>query len=179
LWEDARAILRPLNRYWDARGLDAEADAWADRVTVAAEAMTGMPPGLDTPAGALWLHAAGSRANREVQRHHFDRAEGVYLRIMGALQAMDESPLQQDHLTVAYHQLGVVAQHRADLGTAHDWYLKALAIYKELGDRPGTASICHLLGRVALERGDLGAAQDWHQRELAIKEELGDRPETR
>ncbi len=32
LWEGAQAILQPLDKYWDARGLDADADAWADQV---------------------------------------------------------------------------------------------------------------------------------------------------
>lgn len=80
-------------------------------------------------------------------------------------------------VAMTYHQLGRVAQDRGDLGTAEDWYQKALAIQQELGDRPSLASTYHNLGRVAQDRGDLGTAQDWYQKSLAIKEELGNRPD--
>ena len=176
LWVVAQAILQPLHEYWVARGLDAEASAWADLARAATEAITGAPPRLDTPAGALWLFATGSQASRELRRYHLDRAEDAYRQVMSALQAMDASPRQQKHMAGAYLQLGRVAQHRGDLGAAQDWSQQALAIQKELGDRPGIAATYHQLGTVARDRGDLSAAEDCCRKALAIREVLGDRP---
>ena len=34
-WGDAEGIVRALDEYWDTRGLDEEAAAWADRILVA------------------------------------------------------------------------------------------------------------------------------------------------
>ena len=67
LWEQAQEIARPLNSYWDARGLDEEADAWTDRVTWLTEDPDGSAARLDTPAGALWLFITGAQANRQQQ----------------------------------------------------------------------------------------------------------------
>ena len=177
LWKAAGAIMQPLYAYWGARGLDADASAWADRTREATEAITGAPPPLDTRPGALWLYATGRQADLELRRHHLDRAEGAYRQLLTALQAMDDEwPPQQGEMSAAYHQLGTVAQERGELGTAQDWYRKSLAIEEELGDRPGMAKTYHQLGIVAQERGELGTAQDWYRKSLAIEEELGDRP---
>jgi len=175
-WEDAQEILQPLDEYWDARGLDAEASAWTDRVREVTGAPAGTPPRLDTPAGALWMYATGSQANRELDRHHLDSAESAHRQILSALQAMGTSPRQQHHMAVAFHQLGIVAQTRGELDAAQDWYRKSLDIKDELGDRPGIARSYHQLGRVAQLRGELGTAQDWYRKSLAINEELGNRP---
>ncbi len=176
LWAAAGAILQPLSEYWEARGLDADAGAWADRIREATQAITGTPPPLDTQAGALWLYATGSQANRELRRHHLDRAETSYQQVLTALQAMDEGPLQQGEMAAAYLNLGVVAQERGELDAAQDWYRKSLAIDEKLGNRPGMAGAYHQLGMVAQGRGELDAAQEWYRKSLAINEELGNRP---
>ena len=67
-WDDASGIVRALNEYWDTRGLDGEAAAWADRILAAA---TGPGQSRDAAASALWLYtidhqaspAAGRRAS--------------------------------------------------------------------------------------------------------------------
>ncbi|HEX4833956.1 MAG TPA: tetratricopeptide repeat protein, partial [Trebonia sp.] len=175
-WDEAQAILEPLNDFWDARGLGVESDAWADRVRSATESVTGGPPAPDTPAGALWLFATSSQANREWRVGHLDRAEKTYRNILVTLQAMSSSAAPQAYTAVTYHQLGVVAQLRGDLGGAEEWYRRSLALLEELGDRPGLARSYHQLGRVAQDRGDLGGAEEWYRRSLALKEELGNRP---
>jgi hypothetical protein len=55
LWREAYAIASPLNEFFKARGLDEEAQAWADRARIALEQPTGVPPSLDSHAGELWL----------------------------------------------------------------------------------------------------------------------------
>jgi tetratricopeptide (TPR) repeat protein len=177
LWGPAASIIESLDDYWDVRGLYAEADAWADRARDATEAPTGAPPGLDSPAGALWLFVTGSQAGREVKRHHLDRAEGTYRQIMSALQATGASPEQKRHIATTYHHLGRVAQERGDLGAAENWYREALTTREELGNRPDLAAVYHELGTVAQGRGDPDTAQDWYHKALAIQEELGNRPD--
>ena len=49
LWADALAIAVVLNKYWTARGLNEEADAWADRARLAIEDPDGTPPQLRHP----------------------------------------------------------------------------------------------------------------------------------
>jgi tetratricopeptide (TPR) repeat protein len=176
LWDDAREILQPLDKYWDARGLDAEAGAWADRVREATEAMTGEPPRLDSPAGGLWMSAKGIQARREQRLYHFGRSKSTYRQFLTTLQTMDASPQQQQQTAMTYHNLGIVAQREGDLDAAEDWYRKSLAISEKLGDQPTMAASYHMLGVVAMLRGDLGTAQDWCRKLLAISEERGDQP---
>jgi tetratricopeptide (TPR) repeat protein len=174
LWASAAAILQPLNEYWEAQGLDADADAWADRIREATQAITGAPPPLETPAGALWLCATGIQANLEMGRHDLDRAENAYQQVLSALQAMDDSPPQQGEMAATYHQLGMVALERRELEVAENWYSKSLTIAEALGDRPDQAATYHQLGIVAQERGEEDTARNWYSKSLAIREEVGD-----
>ena len=177
-WDQALAIAKPLDQYWDARGRSAEADAWTDRVRLATEGPTGAVPALDSPAGSLWLFFTGSQAERQTISHRLDLAERTYRTILAMLQAQAPTPTRQIRLAVFYHQLGMVAQLRGRLDEAADWYARSLAINEELGDRPGTAVSYRQLGMVAQGRGRLNEAADWYARSLAINEELGDRPGT-
>jgi tetratricopeptide (TPR) repeat protein len=176
LWEPAQDILEPLDDFWDARGLDVEAGAWADRVRSATEGPDGTPPLPDNPAGAVWRFVTGSQANRELNRGHLDAAETAYLQIMGTLQLMEASPGQQRHLGNTYHQLGRVAEERGSLTTAQEWYHKSLAVKGEADDQYGTATSYHQLGNIAYVTGRLDSAQEWYQKALAIGEKLGRQP---
>jgi tetratricopeptide (TPR) repeat protein len=172
LWPAAGSILQPLYAYWDARGLDAEARAWADRIRETTEAITGAPPPLDTPPGALWLYATGRQASRELGRHHLDRAEGAYRQLLTALQAMDKWPPQQGEMSATYHQLGRVAQRRGELDTAKDWCRKCLAISEGLGNRPGMASTYGQSALLAEQQGQLAEALAWMVRCVSLFDEI-------
>jgi tetratricopeptide (TPR) repeat protein len=174
--KEAQAILQPLDEFWDARGLSQEAKGWVDRCRAVVETADGRAPGFDTAAGALWLFMVGSEAARAMGAGDLTVAEATYDAIRESLEADPKSESRDRRLTVLYHQLGVVAQNRGDLGAAEDWYRKSLEIEEALGDRPGMASSYHQLGNVAYLRGDLGAAEDWYKKSLEIKEALGDRP---
>jgi tetratricopeptide (TPR) repeat protein len=175
-WAEAQAIAQPLGFYWDARGLAAEAAAWTDRARLATEDTDGVPPGLDSTAGALWLLFAGKHAQRQADSGRLDAAEHTYREILAMLQAQPASPQQQSRVAVTFFWLGSVAQGRGRLDEAADRYTRALAIFEELGDQPEIATSYHQLGIVAQERGQLEEASDWYARSLAIREELGDRP---
>ena len=176
LWMQAQLIAQPLDIYWEMRGLSTEARGWVDRARNALEASDGTPPDLDTDAGSLWLFLIGSEAARQIEARRFDEAEDTYRRFQEVLGRQQPSPLQQQRLAVAYHQLGVVARMRGDLAAAEEWHHRALTIREPSGDRALASTDYHQLGVIAQVRGDLDAADEWYRRALAITEELGDRP---
>jgi hypothetical protein len=83
LWEQARAIARPLKDYWEARGLDEEAAKWTDRILAATENPDGSPPPLGTAAGDLWLFITAAQANRQSRAMRLDDAERTHHQILG------------------------------------------------------------------------------------------------
>jgi tetratricopeptide (TPR) repeat protein len=176
MWEQAQAIAQPLNKYWDARGLEEEAAAWTDRIQIATEEPAGSPPRLGTPAGGLWLFITGEQAGRQLRAMRLDDAEQTHRQILDMLQAQPASPRQQSHIATASNNLGAAAQLQGRLEDAEDWYCKSLAIGEDLGDRPGMADSYQQLGMAAQLQGRLEDAEDWYRKSLAIKEDLGDRP---
>ena len=174
-WAEAQKIAQPLSRYWDSRGLYAEAAAWTDRVRQATEGADGTPPALDSAPGRLWLFFAGEQAQRQMDSGRLDAAERTYHEILAMLQE-NSAPSQHGYVGTTYHQLGMVAQARGRLDEAADWYARSLAIEEELGNRPGMAASYGVFGRVAAARGRLDEAAAWYAKARAIFEELGDRP---
>jgi tetratricopeptide (TPR) repeat protein len=175
-WDAAQEIMQPLNQFWNARGLGQEARGWVDCCRAAPEDRQGNLPDLDSEAGALWLFAVGSEANRARGAGRLDDAYAVYDAIRQKVEAAPGAAEQKPRLAVVYHQLGVTAQDGGDLAGAAVWYRKSLAIDEALGDRRGMSTGYHQLGMIAQERGDLAAAEGWYQKSLAIDEALGDRP---
>ena len=172
-WDDADNIVRALNAYWETRGLDAEADVWADRIL---NATSSPEQGPDAATRSLWLYTIIARANRWMDAGRSDQAAGVYRLALSYLQDQPETAWIRDNISVIHHQLGITAQRRGRLDEAEDWYRKSLAVREELGNRPGMASAYHQLGITAQRRGRLDEAEDWYRKSLTIGEELGDRP---
>ena len=93
LYAEAQAILRPLKEFWEARGLAEEADGWVDRVRQAVEGPGGAAPDFAGDAGALWLFAVGSEANRAINAGDLAGAEQAHDAIPpGRLQGARPSP---------------------------------------------------------------------------------------
>jgi tetratricopeptide (TPR) repeat protein len=176
LFTHADAIARPLDDYWDLRGLTEEARGWVDRACQILEDANGTPPDLSTPAGDLWSFLATSQANRHLGTGQLDQAENTYQNIVDAYLQQPDTAHQRRSIAVLYHQLGMVAQKRRRLDDAERWYQRSLTLEEELGNRPGMATSYHQLGRMAQDRGRLDDAERWYQQSLAIKEDLGDRP---
>jgi hypothetical protein len=105
---EAHALMQPLNKFWDARGLGVEADGWVDRCRAALEQADGSPPALDSAAGGLWLFAVGTRANWALSAGDLDAAGATYDAIRVSLETSNDET-EKPRLAVAYHQLGRVA----------------------------------------------------------------------
>jgi tetratricopeptide (TPR) repeat protein len=172
-WNDAEAILRALDAYWDTRGLGGEAAAWADRIL---DATAGPDQGPTESTGSLWLYTLGQQVYRQIDAGQLDQAAQTYRRILAWLQNQTATEWTRGNIAVTYHQLGITTQDQGQLDEADDWYRKSLTIKEELGDRPGMAATYHQLGITAQQRGRLDEADNWYRKALAIEEELGDRP---
>jgi tetratricopeptide (TPR) repeat protein len=173
VWADADSIVRALNRYWDARGLGAEANAWADRI-LDATAGPGKAPTESTES--LWLYATIQQANRQKDAGQPDKADLGYRRALAYLQDQPATDWTRGNIAVISHQLGMAAQDIGRVAEAEDWYRKSLAIKEELGHRLGMTVTYHALGAIAQTRGRLDEADDWYRKSLALEEELGNRP---
>jgi tetratricopeptide (TPR) repeat protein len=173
LWDQACDITHLLNYYWEARGLDEQADPWADQVRAVTEDPDGTPPPPDSPAGQLWLTVVGAQADRHRAGMRLDEAERAYQKILDTLQA-HASPAQRFALTAAQEGLGTIAHVRGRFKDAEDWYRKSLATHYELGDQRGVAASYHQLGILAGSQDRPEEAEDWYRKSLAIHCELGD-----
>ena len=169
-WDDAEGIIRALDAYWDARGLSAEAAAWADRVL---DATTGPGQAPAEPARSLWLYTTVLQASRQQAAGQPDQADLGYQRALAYLHDHPATDWTRGNIAAVSHHLGVTAQDRGRLDEAEDWYRQSLAVSEELGNRPYMASTYHQLGMTAQDRGRLGEAEDWYRQAIRIREELG------
>ena len=172
-WDDAEAIVKALEAYWDTHGLGAEAAAWADRILDATVGSGQTPP---EPASPLWLHTTITQGNRQLQAGQLDRAVQTYRRVLTYLQGQPATDMTRGTTAVMHYQIGVTARHRGRLDEAEEWHRKALATHEDLGSRPHVAGSYHQLSLVAQDRGRLDEAEEWHRKALATHEDLGSRP---
>jgi tetratricopeptide (TPR) repeat protein len=172
-WDHAGAIVRALDAYWDTRGLDAEAAAWADRILHATSG-PGQTPARS--ARSLWSFAISRQADRQKAAGQPDQAAQTYRRALNYLQHQPQNDWIRENIASTCHNLGATAQDRGRLDEAEDWYRKALTINEQRGDRQHMAATYHQLGITAQTRGRLDEAEDWYRKALTITEELGNRP---
>ncbi|MBD0737659.1 hypothetical protein BGM09_30690 [Streptomyces sp. CBMA29] len=175
-WGEALDLVRPLDKYWTARGLREEAQSWTGRVRKAVETADGNPPALNTLANDLWLFVTVAQANRLLAHGDSIRAGDTYRDIMNTWRQQPSSPDQQHFIAVLSHQLGVANQREGRLTEAETWYRESLTIKRELRNYPGIALTQHQLGMVAWETGQWTEAEEWYRKSLAINEGLGDLP---
>ena len=172
LWEEAHSLSGCLHAYWNARGLNSEADTWADRIREATENPDGSPPRPDTLAGQLWMNVTSHQVNRQIDGGQLDEAEDTLQRMA----AVPETSSHQDSLAVIHHELGNIACKRGRLDAAEEWYAKALAIQQTLGSQQGIAMEAYQLGWVALLRGKLDEAERLYHQALTILTKAGNQP---
>ena len=71
---------------------------------------------------------------------------------------------------------GVLAWTQRDYSGGFTLHYECLDIYRELGDRPGTAITLNALGVVSSQKGEFAEARTFFEESCTIWQELGDRP---
>nr|WP_157553885.1 AAA family ATPase [Herbidospora sakaeratensis] len=169
-WGTAQRIATVLTARW-SDDLDDDAREWTARGRRALEFAGGIAPALDGPAGELWFSLVAGDAERHLAVGRLAEAGRAYRDLLAALP--QRPPGAQ--LAAVQHQLGRVAEERAEWDEAEEWYRTSLATGEEIDYRPVMAGSCHGLGRVAFERGRLDEADRWFRRSLDANGRLGDR----
>jgi tetratricopeptide (TPR) repeat protein len=165
VWGEAEHIVRALDAYWETRGLDQEAGAWADRILDATAGPGQAPPEFGR---SLWLYTTVRQATRQKDAGLPDQAGQTYRRALAYLQDQAGTDWTRGNISVIYHQLGRTAQDRGRLDEAEDWYRKALTITEELGDRPVMAPTYAALGMIAEARAKAQLALEWNIRCVSL-----------
>ena len=70
---------------------------------------------------------------------------------------------------------GISYYVRGDFTNAMEYYLRSLALSKELSDKKGMSKILNNIGVIYSNQGDYPKALEYYQRSLIIKEELSDK----
>ena len=74
-----------------------------------------------------------------------------------------------------YQKLGEVSEFLGEYVKAKEYYIKALAIAEENGDREAEVACCERLGRLFQVLGEYSKAKEYNEKALAIAEENGDK----
>jgi tetratricopeptide (TPR) repeat protein len=175
MWPEAGPMLRLLEIFWDAWGLETEYDAWAGRVRAALTGPAGDAPPLDRPAGCLWWEASDRQALWKRALGQYDQAERIYKTVLSAVAGQAPSPELDACLAQSYRMLGAIAMDRNDLEEAQRWRAKELAVARPAPGPPEADLTFRQRGDAAAERGDLAAAGDFYRQSLASHERAGDR----
>ncbi|MFE7558634.1 tetratricopeptide repeat protein [Kitasatospora sp. NPDC057500] len=175
LWGQALAIVRPLDDYWDARGLYEEASGWVDHARLVLERADGSPPPLDSPAGVLWAFLVSTEASRLRQTGRTDDAERIVRTFHRAAEALPPGPGRLHALAQCYQNLGSLAMARARWTDSERWYRRCLEASSRLGYAAQVASCLHQLGLIASARGRMTEAEEWFLKALSGFEGRGDR----
>jgi tetratricopeptide (TPR) repeat protein len=101
--------------------------------------------------------------------HDYEAAEGWCRKGLEALTDKDRNT------PVAFHQLGLMAQHEGDYDAAEQWFQRSLEIVADDDDAEKSAAVCHQLGRAAQDNLELAQAEKWFDEALSIKEQTDDK----
>ncbi|GAA2213206.1 BTAD domain-containing putative transcriptional regulator [Nonomuraea monospora] len=151
---EALALVNDLSWYWVLRGRLGEA-----RRALESALSVAVPGGSAMAQARVWL--AG-----------FELLAGHLVPLDGTLFEAVEGPLAQAR---ARWFAGFALFGYEDLAASGELLETALAQFRRLGDRWGTAAALTLLGRHAAMRGDLAALRDSAGQGLALFREVGDR----
>jgi non-specific serine/threonine protein kinase len=157
----ALRLAAALARFWEARSLVAEGQAWLARALAA---------GAEAPAvvRARALRAAGGLAEL---RGEFATAGALHEQALILYRQMQDQP----GIAAAQASLGWTAYRQGDYGAASAALSASLALYRGLGDAPGIANVQGIRGLIAQRQGDYAAAQALMEERLALLRTLGDR----
>jgi predicted ATPase/DNA-binding SARP family transcriptional activator len=121
--------------------------------------------------------AAGARLGRALAR--FWHARGFLTEARQRFAQLLSLPGMQalpDARANALNCAGGMALSQGDLEAARAFLEQGLAIWREMGDRRGIATVLNNLGNLLRRLGDHEAARAMYEESLALHRELGDRP---
>jgi predicted ATPase/DNA-binding SARP family transcriptional activator len=150
-----------------------EEGAWLDRLEVEHENLRAALEHCQQADARLRLVGALWRFWRV--RGHWRAARAYLSEALAREAGPGDSVEQRASRARALNGAGVLAHHQGDYRLAASQFEEALAIYRQLGDRWGIASVLDGLGTVAQELGDYAAAHAYHAESMAIQRELQDR----
>ena len=128
--------------------------------------------GGDTVIG---LRLAASMYQFWAVRGHFTEGR-QWLRELLALTPHTDDPERLSLMGQALRVSGVLASNQADYAEAKSFHQQALAIRRQLQDKPGIAATLNSLAIIAQHQSDLVLAQRLQEESLALKRELDDKP---
>lgn len=128
--------------------------------------------GGDTVIG---LRLAASMYQFWAVRGHFTEGR-QWLRELLALTPHTDDPERLSLMGQALRVSGVLASNQADYAEAKSFHQQALAIRRQLQDKPGIAATLNSLAIIAQHQSDLELAQRLQEESLALKRELNDKP---
>jgi tetratricopeptide (TPR) repeat protein len=175
LWREAYPFIVTLAHHWEARGLSEEVLAWTDSGRQAVEGPDGIPPHLDSWAGALWAVLNDTRGKFYIRNAQWAEAQAVYYQMRDLLRQQSVSPEREAMVSeIISDQLGFIERLRGHVADAEALTLESLALSEKQDSKSGTASSYSELGILAHDRGRFDEAVAWHHKSLAITEEIGD-----
>jgi len=164
------SIAKSLQRYWDARGLYAEARIWIDRARDALKDEAGEPISTSGASAEAWRFFTAHEAHYAARSGNTSKANRHLEDIKTSLAA--ESDIDARNAELANNSLakGGIFLSQGKLSDAEKSYREALALaLVDIDSSPGVAAaVFHQLGRVAQERGDLAEAMDRYSSALEI-----------
>ena len=119
------------------------------------------------PGMARSLHRRGHADYRLGAR---DSAQELYGQALAVSRRSGDRAVEADCL----HDLGLLANIRADHAAAVAYHLEALHLYEALGDAAGQAQTLNDLGNAHMGQEDLGRALPYYLEALGRRESLGD-----
>ena len=127
-------------------------------------------------ATELWLYLLGTEANEATDLLELDRSEQLNRQLSEYLTSRPDGA--SDPRTAAvYHQFGVIALHRRQLGEAEQWFHQSLTIIESGEDRAAVADDYYSLGQVNQYQRHYTEAREWFSKALDIHQGLKDEEE--
>ena len=121
----------------------------------------------------LWLYLMGTEASEATDRLDFRTAQELNRELLEFLSSKPEG--EQDPRTAAvYHQMGVLEQHRWNLGEAEELFTRSLAIIEHGEDEASVADDYYSIGQVKHLQRLYTEAKEWFSKSLAIHQRLQD-----
>jgi predicted ATPase len=121
--------------------------------------------------GEVGLRLGGGLGHFWVARGYVGEGREHLARSLALPGAEARTPVRAKALAEA----GMLAMVQSDCGTASSLLEESLAIFQELGDKPGSAQTLHYLAEMARDEGRYGAARALWEESLATFRELGEK----